>query len=284
MFKITRALAGAALSAALLAASGAQADVTDRTIIMATEGSFPPSNMTRPNGELYGFEIDMVNEIAKRQNLKIEMISQSWDGMIQGLIDGKYDAIVDGVSITPARQEVVDFTHNYTLGGSTFVVMKSSGIELPMDGESARLDNPESIGPAIDAVAEVLAGKTVGVQQATIQSKFLEEYLEDRGVNVRTYPNGPDVYQDLSVGRIDAGIASLTNVSAFLEKNADKAAATGPAFGGGIMGNGSGLVVQKGDEELRDALNAGLESIVADGTLADLSRKWFGLVVTPQQY
>ena len=147
----------AALSVALLATSGAHADVTDRVIVIATEGSFPPSNMTRPNGELYGFEIDMVNEIAKRQNLKVEMISQAWDGMIQGLIDGKYDAIVDGVSITPARQEVVDFSHSYTLGGSTFVVMKSSGIDLPMDGETARLDDPDSIGPAVDAVAEVLA-------------------------------------------------------------------------------------------------------------------------------
>lgn len=284
MFKITRALAGAAFSATLLAVSAASADVTDRTIVIATEGSFPPSNMTRPNGELYGFEIDLVNEIAEREGLKVEMISQAWDGMIQGLIDGKYDAIVDGVSITDARKEVVDFTHNYTTGGSTFVVMNASGIDLPMDGEVAQLDDPESIGPAVDAVVEVLAGKTVGVQQATIQSAFLEKYLEDRDVTVRTYPNGPDVYQDLSVGRIDAGIASVTNVPAFLEKNADTASATGPIFIGGVMGAGSGLAVQKGDAELQAALNAGLESMVADGTLAELSKKWFGLVVTPQQY
>ena len=101
---------------------------------------------------------------------------------------------------------------------------------------------------------------------------------------MRTYPNGPDVYQDLSVGRIDAGIASVTNVPAFLEKNADTASATGPIFIGGVMGAGSGLAVQKGDAELQAALNAGLESMVADGTLAELSKKWFGLVVTPQQY
>ncbi|MBE3637188.1 transporter substrate-binding domain-containing protein [Mangrovicoccus algicola] len=284
MTKTARALVGAALSAALLAAPAASADMTGRTIVIATEGAFPPSNMTRPNGELYGFEIDLVNEIAKRENLKIELISQAWDGMIQGLIDGKYDAIVDGVSITGARKEVVDFTHPYTTGGSTFVVMNSAGIDLPMNGTTAQLDDPVSIDPAVEAVAAVLDGKTVGVQQATIQSAFLEEYLQDKGVKVRTYPNGSDVYQDLSIGRIDAGIASLTNVAAFLEKNGDKAAATGPTFIGGIMGAGSGLAVQKGDTELQEALNAGLESIVADGTLAELSQKWFGLVVTPQQY
>lgn len=283
MTKFTH-IAGAALATALMSLSAAQADVTGRTIVIATEGSFPPSNMTRPNGELYGFEIDLVNEIADRQDLEVEMISQAWDGMIQGLIDGKYDAVIDGVSITPVRQEVVDFTLPYSLGGSTFVVMNAAGIDLPMDGATADLDEPDSINAAIDAVAGVLDGKTVGVQQATIQSAFLEEYLEGKGVDVRTYPNGPDVYQDLSVGRIDAGIASLTNVAAFLEDNADSASATGPTFIGGLMGNGSGIVVQKGDTELLEAFNAGLQSVVADGTLAELSTKWFGLVVTPEQY
>ncbi|WFE75805.1 transporter substrate-binding domain-containing protein [Roseinatronobacter sp. S2] len=276
--------ASAALIAGVLSLTAVQADVTDRTIILTTGGAFPPSNMTRPNGDLYGFEIDLANEIAERQGLEIEFISQAWDGMIQGLIDGKYDAVINSISITPVRQDVVDFSLPYTLGGSTFVVMNRAGIELPMDGATADLGEPDSIVPAIDAVADVLHGKTIGVQQATIQSAFLEEYLKDKGVNVRTYPNGPDVYQDLMIGRIDAGIASLTNVSAFLEQNADRAMATGPTFIGGLMGAGAGIAVQKGDDALREAFNAGLESVVADGTLAELSTKWFGLVVTPEQY
>jgi octopine/nopaline transport system substrate-binding protein len=263
---------------------GALAELSDRTVVVATEGAFPPYNMTRPNGDLYGYEIDIMNEVAKRAGFKLEMIAQAWDGMIQGLIDGKYDAIADGVTITAKRQEVVDFSLNYTTGGSTFVVMNDSGLTLPMQDIDADLDDSASIDPAVDAVAEALKGKTVGVQQATIQSAFLEKYLTDKGVTIRTYPNNPDVYQDLMVGRLDAGISSIANVSAFLKKNEGEATATGPIFAGGVMGQGSGIAVQKGDTELQEGIDAALRDMVADGTLEAMSVKWFGLVLSPTKY
>ncbi|MCJ8139172.1 transporter substrate-binding domain-containing protein [Falsirhodobacter halotolerans] len=286
MTTLRRAALRATIAATALFAGvqGAFADLSDRTVVFATEGTFPPSNMTRPNGELYGFEIDLVNEIAARAGFDVQFIAQAWDGMIQGLVDGKYNAVVDGVSITPARQEVVDFSLNYTTGGSTFVVMNESGLVLPQQGEMADLDDEAAINATTDAVAEVLKGKTVGVQQATIQSAFLEEFLVGRGVDVRTYPNGPDVYQDLLTGRLDAGIASVTNVPAFLERNEGVAMATGPIFAGGVMGNGSGVAIRKGDTELKEGIDAALRDMVADGTLKDLSEKWFGLNVTPTEY
>ncbi|WP_062228221.1 transporter substrate-binding domain-containing protein [Aureimonas frigidaquae] len=254
----------------------------DRKLVFATEGAFPPFNMTRPDGTLYGFELDMLAEIAKRAGFQYEVIAQAWDGMIQGLVDGKYDAVIDSVTITQKRLEVVDFSLPYTTGGSTFVVMKESGIELPGVGTVVNLDEPEATEAAVAAIAEVLEGKTVGVHVSTIQSDFLNQYLAPRGVTIRTYPNGPDVYQDLSNGRLDAGMASVTNISAFLQKNTDTATTTGPAFKGGVMGSGAAIVVQKGNTELADRLSAALKSMSEDGTLEKLSNQWFGLNVTPK--
>lgn len=270
------------LAASATLATGAPLSAQGKKLVFATEGAFPPFNMTKPDGTLYGFEMDMLAEIAKRAGFDYELISQAWDGMIQGLVDGKYDAVIDAVTITAKRLEVVDFSLPYTTGGSTFAVMADSGLELPGDGTAVDLDDEAATEAAVAAIAAELAGKTVGVHVSTIQADFLEKYLAPRGVKIRTYPNGPDVYQDLSNGRLDAAMASTTNIAAFLKKNADTAKATGPAFAGGLMGRGAAFVVQKGNAELADKISAALKSMSDDGTLAAMSQQWFGLNVTPK--
>lgn len=252
-----------------------------KKFVFATEGAFPPFNLTRQDGSLDGFEVELLAEMAKRSNFDYELIAQGWDGMIQGVIDGKYDAVLDSVSITDKRLEVVDFSLPYTTGGSTFFVLKESGTALPLAGSEVDLDDAEAIKAAIAQVVEVLAGKTVGVHMATIQSDFIEQYLVPHGIKIRTYPTGPDVYQDLKNGRIDAGIAATTNVAAFLEKNADVAAVSGPIWKGGVFGRGAAVVIKKDNAELAGLLDSALKSMSADGSLAELSKKWFGMNVTP---
>lgn len=272
---------GAAAVAALALAPSAIFAQERKKFVFATEGAFPPFNLTRPNGDLDGFEVELLAELAKRGNFDYELIAQGWDGMIQGVIDGKYDGVFDSVSITAKRLEVVDFALPYTTGGSTFVVMNDSGITLPLGGTQVDLDDTEATAAAVEKIAEVLAGKTVGVHMATIQSDFIEQYLVPKGVEIRTYPTGPEVYQDLKNGRIDAGIAAITNVAAFLEKNADVASSNGPTWIGGVFGRGAATVVKKGNTELTDLLNGGLKSMSDDGSLAALSQKWFGMNITP---
>lgn len=279
---LTRSTFLRAALAAAVALTAAPVLAQDKKLVFATEGAFPPFNMTRPDGTLYGFELDMLAEVAKRAGFEYEVISQAWDGMIQGLVDGKYDAVVDSVTITEKRLEVVDFSLPYTTGGSTFAVMKESGLELDGTGTFVDLTEEAPTEAAVNAIAESLAGKTVGVHVATIQADFLTTYLQPKGVIIRTYPNGPDVYQDLMNGRLDAGMASVTNISAFLEKNAETAMATGPSFKGGVMGAGAAFVVQKGNAELADKISAALKSMSDDGTLEALSNQWFGMVVTPK--
>lgn len=271
----------AGLAAAAIFAAGPTL-AEGKKLIFVTEGAFPPFNMTKPDGTLYGFEADLLAEVAKRAGFEYELKAQAWDGMIQAVSDGKFDGAVDAVTITAKRLEVVDFSLPYTTGGSTFAVSKDSGLTLPGTGMAIDLDDAAATEASIAEIAEALEGKTVGVQVSTIQSDFLNTYLAPRGVTIRTYPNGPDVYQDLMNGRLDAAMASITNISAFLKKNKDTAEATGASFKGGIMGAGVGIVVQKGNTELADKMSAALKSMSDDGTLEALSMEWFEMNVTPK--
>ena len=80
-----------------------------KKIVIATEGSYAPYNMRTPDGKLVGFEIDLANNLCDRLKITCEFIAQDWNGIIPGLTEGKYDAIMDGMSITPKRLEVIDF-------------------------------------------------------------------------------------------------------------------------------------------------------------------------------
>jgi len=249
-------------------------------ITIATEAAYPPFNQTSPGGQITGYEPDMLAELAKRQGFEYELVPQAWDGMIQGLIDGKYNAVTDAVTITPAREKVVDFSLPYTSGGSAFVLLKDSGITLPGTGTEVNLSDKEASEAPVEALAKALKGKIVAVETATIQSDFLDTYLKPKGVTIRTYQNNPDSYQDLLNGRADVLMSDLSNLSAFLKQHGQEAEISGPTLGGGLMGHGSGIAVQKGDTKLKAMFDAGLKSMSDDGTLTKLSIKWFGMDIS----
>lgn len=249
---------------------------------VATEGAFPPFNATAPDGTLIGFEPDLCAEIAKRQKLTITLIAQAWDGIIPGLNDGKYDAIADGMSITPKREEVIAFSQPYTASASGFTVAKDGPLaNMPGTGERIALDDEAAAKDAAAALAKSMAGKTVAVQVATIQLDFLNRYMKD-AVTIRTYAAGPDTYLDLKNGRADAVLSSVTNAAPFIKRSRGDLVLSGYGFTGGVLGRGSAFGLRKTDPELKALLDAGLASMIADGSLRALSMKWFELDVTPK--
>jgi len=82
-------------------------------IKIGTEGAYPPWNGTNAAGELEGAEIDLVFDLCKRMKAECELVAQDWDGIIPALQNGKYDAIMAGMSITAERMEVINFSQGY---------------------------------------------------------------------------------------------------------------------------------------------------------------------------
>ncbi|MDX3807279.1 transporter substrate-binding domain-containing protein [Bosea thiooxidans] len=273
---------GAAAGLALGAAPRTAAAKEWKLIRVATEGAFPPYNMHAPDGRLIGFEPDLLQELSARMGVKCEMIAQAWDGMIAGLTDGKYDAIMDAVSVTPKREEVIAFSRPYASAGSGFAIMKEGSIKsLPGTGAPrVPFADEAAAKKAIEELAKPLAGKTVAVQVSTIQNDVLNRYFKDV-LTIRTYSSGPDTFLDLKSGRVDAVMASQINIQANVKKSNGEMIQSGYLFTGGLLGVGSAVGLRKGDPELKEMFDKALKSAIDDGTLKKLALKWFEMDITP---
>jgi len=273
---------GLAVAAAMLAMSGMAQAKDYSKITIATEGAYPPYNMHAPDGKLIGFEIDLGNNLCERMKITCTWVAQDFDSMIPALNAGKFDAVMDGMSITPAREKVIAFTQPYTQSPTTFLVEKDSPLaKMPDTGERVSLDDKAATDKAIAAITPALKGKTVGAQVATIQANFLKTYLANV-VTIRTYKTTEEHDLDLSAGRIDAALASVSYfISTLAKPGGDKFTEVGPLFVGGLLGKGTGVGIRKADAELVDMFNKALSAAKEDGTLKALSLKWFKVDISP---
>src|SRR5262249_48346306 len=115
MSKFMKALGcGAALAAGLAFAQGVLAKDW-KTVVIGMEGAYDPWNLTDSSGKIVGFEPDLIMDVCKRAGLECKIIAQDWDGMIPGLKAGKFDVIMDGMSITDERKKEIDFSKSYAV-------------------------------------------------------------------------------------------------------------------------------------------------------------------------
>ncbi|MBW4963394.1 transporter substrate-binding domain-containing protein [Sulfitobacter sp. CW3] len=271
----------AALGLSILSISPAAAKDLSK-ITIATEGAFAPWNFTKADGTLTGYEVDLYKILCERMQVECTLIAQNWDGMIPGLLAGKYDAIMAGMSATEKREKVISFSQPYGSTGQTFGVLKDGPLAaLPLKGDLFNLaSNPDGAKIAIEEIRPLLKGKTIGVQSSAISARFMQETFGD-DITIREYKSTEQHDLDLLAGRIDAVMAS----PAYLMTAASDPANTemmmsGPRFQGGILGRGSSVGLRQEDDELRAMFDAALASVKADGTTKALSEKWFGFDVT----
>ena len=253
-----------------------------KKIVIATEGAYPPYNMHAPNGELIGFEIDLGNDLCRRMQIQCSWVAQDWDSTIPALNAGKFDAVMDGMSITQQRLKVIDFSEPYTQSPTTFLVLKDGPLaKLPDTDGRVSLDDKAATDKAIAEITPMLKGKTVGVQVATIQYNLLETYLKDV-VTIRTYKTTEEHDLDLAADRIDAALASTSYFMSTLGKpGGDKFVEVGPLFTGGLLGKGTGVGIRKSDPDLVAMFNNAINAAKKDGTLRTLSIKWFKTDISP---
>lgn len=272
------------LAVALVFGFAAQAQAKDwPKIKIATEGAFPPYNMHLADGKLAGFEIDLAADLCKRIKAECEVVAQDWDGILPGLNAGKYDAIMAAMSITPKRMEVIAFSAPYVSSPTMLATIKGGGLEnLPGTGTRIDLGDDAAARTAMEPLKAKLKGKAIGVQVSTIQADFLTTYF--KGVaDVRVYKTAEEFNLDLEAGRIDAILAAAANVKAAMDTPQGKDIVfTGPAFGGGPIGIGSGIGLRKTDPELKEMFDGAIKSAAADGTLAKLTTQWFKIDLTPR--
>ncbi len=262
----------------LVAVAFASAEAKEwKEITIATEGAYAPWNYTDSSGKLAGFEVDLAADLCGRMNIKCKVVPQAWDGIIPALQAGKYDAIMAGMSITEKRKKVVAFSRYYAATPSRFIVLKdspSANFTTPI--ESITLDDVSAAEKAaLDAVGNAFKGSVVGVQNATIQEKFLQQYLGDT-VDIRGYDTQENLELDLQAARIDAALGAMSYwVSRVQSEKGQDMKMVGPGMTKGPFGEGVGVAVRQTDTDLADMFSSAINAAIADGTLSKLAIKHF---------
>ena len=246
-------------------------------IKIGTEGAYPPWNGTNASGALEGAEIDLAMDLCARMNAECELVAQDWDGIIPALQNGKYDAIMAGMSITAERMEVINFSQGYANEPASFSVLKSSKLAALKSGGKVNMDALNSTSTALlDSLKSTLKGSVVGVQGSTTHENFVKQVLGDL-VTMKSYDTQENLELDLSVGRIDAALSDQGSMEKFMESDKGKNIAfIGPGLGGGTFGGGVGVGLRKADTDLLGMFNKAIDEARADGSLAKHFSKWFG--------
>jgi lysine-arginine-ornithine-binding protein len=241
----------------------ASAAEAKKKLRIGTEGAYPPFNFTDNSGKVVGFDIDIAKALCKEAGVECEFKIQDWDGLIPGLMSKKFDAIVASMSITEERKQKVDFTNKYYQTPARFIVKKGAGITISKEG---------------------LKGKTVGVQRATIHENFVRDMFGD-AVTVKAYTTLDEADMDLVAGRLDLVVADATvMLGGFLTTDAGKDFEfVGPSYvDQKWFGEGVGIAVRKGDNELRQKLNKAIDVIRTNGDYQKINAKYFDFDVYGQ--
>ncbi|QWK80360.1 transporter substrate-binding domain-containing protein [Ochrobactrum sp. BTU1] len=255
----------------------------ERKLVIATEGYLRPYNFTRADGTLDGYEVELGAYLCKQMSVECTFVAQPFEGLIPGLLAGKFDAIMAGLTATSKRREVIDFSTPYSLTPQVFAVMKGGRYEkLPLTGEALQLAQNRSISQAgLAELRDAISGASVGIVKGTIDDALVKEYFKDVA-EVREYRSGEEELLDLSTGRVDL----VVNSRAFLNATSklpgyEKLTMTGPYFLGGLLGGGVGVGLRKTDPELLNMFNNAIHSARDRDVIKRLSAKWFDFDVTP---
>ena len=217
----------------------------DGKVIIATEGQFAPFNYFQ-GAKLAGFEIDVAEAVAAKMGLKIEWKALSFDALLTGLRQDRWDMVIASHGITEERAKAVTFTDPHYCSGGV-IIAKDASIKTAAD----------------------LAGKVVAVQTGTT---YLENVKKVSAVKeIKNFPQDTDARAALSSGRVDAWVTDRFVASNSLAANP----------GGGLkMGDFLFIeriapAVAKGNVGLAGEVNKALAAVLADGSYAAISKKWF---------
>jgi len=251
MKKVTAILLVLVMALGLVVLSGCGPKAEGEVYKCAMEPTFPPFDTTDENGELTGFDVDLVNAIAEDQGFTVEWVNMGFDGLITALQGGNIDMIASGMNASPERREKVDFSDTYYESGLVVAV---------------KADNT-----TIKSVDDLTKDMKVGVQIGTTGADLAQELFEDGKIaEVKVY-NGLDVaMMDL----VNGAVAAVINDEPVTKEYMNAKPGTIKIVGDTLNAESYGIAVQKGNTELLEKLNAGLKNIKDNGKFQEIWDKW----------
>jgi polar amino acid transport system substrate-binding protein len=224
-------------------------------IRVAVEGAYPPFNFIDANNELQGFEVDLLKSLCDAMETACELVQHEWDGIIKGLVNREYDAVMSSLEITERRQKRIAFSDPYYRIPAVFIGTKDTA--------------PGQVTPA------AMAGKKIGTIERTDHETYLKTFYKESEIVL--FAKAEEANLDLLVGRIDAVFADELLLSKFLEGREGQCchilgdSPAEPAY----RREAYGIGLRKEDESLRERFNRAIPQVKADGTYDRIRAKYF---------
>ncbi|MBZ9558669.1 MULTISPECIES: transporter substrate-binding domain-containing protein [Modicisalibacter] len=221
------------------------------TVNAVTDPSFVPFEMMdKDSGEMVGFDMDILREIADRAGFDINLRTMDFNGIIPAVQTGNADLAIAGITITDEREKIVDFSDPYYDSGLRILVPAGD----------------DSVQDLSD-----LEGKRIGTKIGSTSYDYLQKHLGDKA-DIKPYPGSADMYLALMGGSVDAVFYDAPNVGYFAKtKGEGKAQVVGPLY----EGQQYGIAFTSGSQ-WREPANEALAAMKEDGTYAEIYKKWFG--------
>jgi len=216
---------------------------------VGTNAEYPPFESVDDAGNIVGFDVELMDAIAKAGGFDVEYVNTRWDGIFVALASGEFDAVVSAATITDERKQTVDFSDPYFNAGQMIAVKEGSDIKTPDD----------------------LNGKKVGVQLGTTGDIWLSE---NTTADVVRYDEITLAFQALAQGDVDAVVNDGPTSADIIRAN--------PEMGVTLVGDPFteelyGIAVNKDRQDVLAAINKGLAAVKASGEYDTIYNKWFGV-------
>ena len=244
------------LTALALSATVSQAAyaATAQEVKVGMSGRYFPFTFVKQD-KLQGFEVDLWDEIGRRNDYKVEYVTANFSGLFGLLETGRIDTISNQITMTDARKAKYLFANPYVIDGAQITVRKGN-------------DSIKGI--------EDLAGKTVAVNLGSNFEQLLRSYDKDGKITIKTYDTG--IEHDVALGRADAFVMDRLSALELIKKTGLPLQLAGQPFE--TIENAWPFVNNEKGQKLQQEVNAALADMRADGTLATISEKWFGADIT----
>jgi polar amino acid transport system substrate-binding protein len=230
----------------------AAAPAAPHVYTVGTDAAYAPFESQNEKGDIVGFDVDVVRAAAQRAGIEVKFINTPWEGIFNALKQGDRDLLASSITITPERQQSMDFSDPYFDAHQLIAVRADSKV--------ARFD--------------ALKALKVGVQTGTTGDEAVTKLQGKNSTDIKRFESTPLALKELEVGGVDAVVADNGVVVNYVKNNEGSKFKTvdDPAF----VPEHYGIAVRKGNADLLGKVNAGLAAIRADGTYDSIYARYLG--------
>ena len=245
-------------------------------LIVGTNAAFPPFEYEDLNGNITGFDMDLIKGYGESVGKKVVIKNMDFDAALTSASTGKIDIAIAGITKNEKREKTLSFSDGYYTSNQVVVLSTTTAEEI--NTQTATLSEDEKI----EYIINYLEGKKIGVQRATTGQYYVEgdpdwefDGIKDAKKNglCRPYDNGGLAIMDLNAGKIDAVVLDEAPAKNIVSKNYST---TLSILDCALTNEEYAIAVKKGNTELVDSLNAYIKTIKANGEFDTLLNKYFG--------